>query len=167
MNGPRTITSLMLGLAGALIAAAAVIGFVAFRGGGGSGSSATQGGDPLVQVTSGGGIDVEATLATPAKLQGLEPDKADSIDVGTEVGIILSLTTHQGDLRGFDFAGASRLLGKNGEEEKPVRWVVTSDNSHHLQGMLVFTRRARDKTELAVRGLGGVAERLFEFPGQQ
>lgn len=130
------------------------------------GSSAQTSGDPLIQRNSGGGIDVTATLVTRGKLDSLDPAKASQVDFANDVAIILSFTTHEGDLTRFDFAGNSFLESTGGPDEKPLSWVVLNDDAHHLEGMLVFARQPRVKTVLAVRGLGGVKERLFEFPGQ-
>lgn len=158
--GVLSVTVLVVGLAGFL-------GLAAFRAiGSDPGSTTGTAGDPLVQRSSGGGIDVSATLATPGRLQKMDPAKSGLVDLGTEVAIVLTLDTHQGDLRSFDYASGARLVATDGTEEKPVRWILTTDDSHHLEGMLVFTRQPRSATTLAVRGLGGVQERIFNFPPQ-
>ena len=170
MSRSRPVVAL-LGVAVLVVAVAALLGFVALRAGGGDGGSTTAGGsDPLVQRNSGGGIEIVATLATPGRLKTMDPAKSGLVDLGTEMAIILTLDTHAGDLRSFDFASSARLVAKDGAkdgaEEKPVRWVLTTDDSHHLEGMLVFARQPRSATTLALRGLGGVAERIFTFPPQ-
>lgn len=157
----------LLGVTVVVVGLAGFLGFGALRAIVGDGASTTAGGsDPLVQRSSGGGIEVAATLATPGRLKTMDQTKAGTVDLGSEVAIILALDTHQGDLRSFDFAGAARLQTNDGQEEKPIRWVLTSDNAHHLEGMLVFARQPRAKTVLDLSGLGGVPQRLFEFPGQ-
>ena len=158
---------MLLSITGLVVALAGLLGLVALRAGGGDDGSTTAGGsDTLVQRNTGGGIEIAATLATPGRLKTMDPAKSGLVDLGTEVVIILVLDTHAGDLRGFDYASGARLVAKDGAEEKPVRWVLTTDDSHHLEGMLVFARQPRSATTMALRGLGGVAERLFEFPGQ-
>jgi hypothetical protein len=155
-----SVTILVVGIAGFL-------GFAALRSSSSDQSSTTGGGsDPLVQRNSGGGVEIAATLATPGRLKTIDPAKSGLVDLGAEVAIILTLDTHQGDLRSFDFASAAGLVAKDGTEEKPVRWIVVNDNAHHLEGMLVFTRKPRSATTLALRGLSGVAERIFNFPPQ-
>ncbi len=155
-----SVTVLVVGVAG-------LLGFLAFRSSA-SDNGATTGGesDPLVQRNSGGGVEIAATLATPGRLKAMDPAKAGLVDLGAEVAIILTLDTHQGDLRSFDYTSNARLVAKDGAEEKPIRWVPVSADSHHFEGMLVFARKTRSTTTLALRGVGGVAERVFNFPPQ-
>ncbi len=121
----------------------------------------------LEQRNSGGGVDIVATVASRERLRSLESDAASAIDIDTQLVILLTLDTHEGDLSAFDYAAGARLLGDDGLEEKPIRWVTTKGDAHHLEGMLVFTRQPRNQVTLALRGLGGVPERVFSFPTQQ
>jgi hypothetical protein len=120
-----------------------------------------------VQKSSGGGVEATAFLATPAHLKTMDATQAEQVDLGSEVAIVLSVDTHQGDLRNFDFIGGARLAASTGPEEKPVGWIVMKDDAHHIEGMLLFSRRPRDTTRLTLRGLGGLEERAFSFPGQE
>ncbi len=119
------------------------------------------------QKNSGGGVEVTAFLATPEHLKSMDPAQAERVDLGSMVAIVLKLDTHQGDLGNFDFAGSSRLAASGGQEEKPLGWVVMKGDAHHIEGMLLFPRQPRETTKLTLRGLGGVEERVFSFPGQQ
>jgi len=110
---------------------------------------------------------VRPVLVAAGRLKSVDPVKSSLVDLGTKVAIILTIDKHHGDLRNFDFALNPRLEWQDGVEERPVGWIPTSEDSHHVEGILVFTRKPRTATTLALRGLGGVAERVFEFPAQE
>jgi len=159
----------VLGFAALLLVGVAVTaGVAAMRAAGDDDSKiAADAATATEQRSTGGGVEVTAFLATPAHLRTMDATQAEQVDLGSQVAIILKVDTHQGDLRNFDFAGAARLAASTGPEEAPASWVVMNDNSHHLEGMLLFPRQPRDTTRLTLRGLGGVEERSFSFPGQE
>ena len=148
----------------ALVASAiGVVGFFALRA---TDDAPTSVDTALEQRNSGGGVDVVAVLATGDRFQNMDAAAAARVDPGSETGILLTLDTHSGDLGAFDYAAGARLLGDDGLEAAPLRWVTTKDDSHHLEGILVFARQPRNQVTLALRGLGGVPERVFKFPAQ-
>ena len=163
MNRTRFV---LVGLALGMVLLGAVLTALVMRAVDGGDSTSTNPATSLVQRRSGGGIDAVATLATASNLDALDKPQAEVADLGKEVAIILTLDTHQGDLRKFDYLANTRLRAEDGSEQAPTRWVPVSDDSHHYEGVLVFVRQPGARTTLAVRGLGGVQEWLFDFPSQ-
>ncbi len=157
----------IVGVTIAAVVIGGIVGATAWRSASKSGDSTAEGGGVLlVQRSTGGGVEVAATLATTDQLKDVDPSNAAGVDLTNEVAFILIFDTHQGDLRSFDFKTASRLLRATGGEESALRWVLMKNDAHHLEGMLVFARDTDSRMTLAIRGLSGVAERLFNFPGQ-
>ncbi len=154
-----------------VVTAIATVGFLAFRATDDAPTAtatatATATDATLDQRNSGGGVDIVASLATPGRLQSMDPARPAMVDPEREIAIVLTLDTHEVDLGAFDYEAGARLLGDGALEEKPIRWIATKDDSHHLEGMLVFTRQPRNQLTLALRGLGGVPERVFNFPAR-
>ncbi len=150
-----------------LVGAVAAIAVAAVVGGGEDASQTADTAASTVQRSFGGGVEVTAFIATPEHLKSMDPAQAERVDLGSMAAIVLKIDTHQGDLGSFDFAGSARLAAGGGQEEAPLGWVVMKGDAHHIEGMLLFARQPRETTRLTLRGLGGVEERAFSFPGQR
>jgi hypothetical protein len=108
---------------------------------------------------------VEATLVTethpaPGKAAG-------AIDPVGQAAIHLVFTTHAGDLRQYDYLANASLAAGAVRDIPAAQWIVTSDDSHHLQGVLVFETLVSETEEvqLTLRNLAGVPERTFLWAG--
>lgn len=153
-----------------LLAAGLVLGASAVLGPG------TAVGQTALQATrtdSQGGITIKAVYATAAYFEANTRDAlAGKVDPERNIVFIIALDTHSGDLSGYDFVKNAILRNDRGQQVSPIRWVATSDGSHHRSGGLLFPKadpsgRAIEEQakalELVVRGLGGVAERTLRW----
>lgn len=118
----------------------------------------------LEQRSEGGGVAVSATLVTADHAASMKLLQVSAIDLEQLAAVHLSLDTHSGDLRKYDFVNGAEFAGGSGTAVAPSRWVVTEDDSHHLEGLLVFSRpQAAGEVRLVLRDLGGVSERAFRW----
>jgi hypothetical protein len=76
---------------------------------------------------------------------------------------VVAMNTHSVDLSSYDLATLSEL--RAGEQRlSPVRWVATSNNTHHRSGGLVFPEVDRAAVlELRLSAIAGVPVRLFRW----
>lgn len=113
---------------------------------------------PLTQRDAGeGAVDIEVTLVVAGS-----PDAA---KYGTEAQtvFIVSMNTHSVDLSAYDLTKISELLAA-GQRLSPIRWVSTSDDSHHRAGALIFPKvDRRVALELRIKTIAGVAVRTFPW----
>src|SRR3990170_1498982 len=125
-----------------------------------SGSGATPG---YVQRDKGeGGVEIEVTYVTPEYMrsggkdaQRYEPDKY--------AVFLVSMNTHSVDLSGYDMVKISELRA-GGKTLAPLRWVSTSDDSHHRAGALIFPKVAlAQAVELVIKTVAGVPARTFRW----
>ncbi|MDQ7842391.1 MAG: hypothetical protein QN141_03655 [Armatimonadota bacterium] len=101
-----------------------------------------------------GGVAIEVTYDDPEAAG----DEADRYTV-----FLVALTTHSGDLSTYDMVKISELR-VGGRTFRPLRWVSTSDDSHHRSGILIFPKvPSGQPVELAIKGIAGVAARTFRW----
>lgn len=133
-------------------------------------------GQTALQATrtdSQAGVTIKAVYATAAYFKANPRDAlAGKVDPERNIVFLISLDTHSSDLSSYDFVKNAILRNDRGQQVAPVRWLATSDGSHHRSGGLLFPRadpsgRAVEEQakalELVVRGLGGVAERILRW----
>lgn len=153
-----------------LIAASLVLGVVTILGPG------TAVGQTALQATrtdSQAGVTIKAVYATVAYFKANPRDAlAGKVDPERNIVFVITLDTHSGDLSGYDFVKNVILRNDRGQQVGPIRWVATSDGSHHRSGGLLFPKadpsgrtveEQAKALELVVRGLGGVAERTLRW----
>jgi Spy/CpxP family protein refolding chaperone len=118
---------------------------------------------PLTQEDSQGGVTVSATLLTPDKPR---PD-------GT-LAVRVKLDTHTVDLDPYALEKLAVLRDGQGREVPALRLESPSGSGHHREGVLSFAAtdaggkpllspEAKAVT-LILRGIGGVPERVFQWP---
>ena len=170
MNAPRWMAILLLAAVGVLAAAAC--------GSDDSDGSALRPSPPaatgtaqvkLTQSNDQGGVEIDVTWVTPETLDKLDSEGARSYGLADYVLLEVKFTTHSGDLSRLDMTGISAIR-VGGQEYAPQAWESISDDSHHREGVLVFTRDAPDgasldagAVELVMRGIADVPERLFRW----
>ena len=124
------------------------------------GATGTQ---PLTQEDTQGGVTVSATLLTPDKPR---PD-------GT-LAVQVKLDTHAADLDAYALEKLAVLRDGQGREVPALRLESPSGSGHHREGVLSFpatdaggkplvSPEAKAVT-LIVRGIGGISERVFQWP---
>ncbi|OIQ62664.1 hypothetical protein [Neomoorella thermoacetica] len=116
---------------------------------------------------SQGGVTVEVTWLTPEYLQArsLKMTPEQEKDLSTNLIFNIALTTHSGDLRDFDFAGAIRLK-VNGRDAGPGTWEFVSQDGHHPEGMIRFKAPGNEplrELTLSINNLRGVPVREFKW----
>jgi hypothetical protein len=123
----------------------------------------------LTQSDSQGGVEIDVTWVTPQTLGELDPEEARAYGLDGYVLLEVKFTTHAGDLSRLDMTGLSGLR-VGGQEYAPQAWESISDDSHHREGVLVFTRKAPDgasldagTVELVMKGIADVPERVFRW----
>ncbi len=124
------------------------------------------------QTDGQGGITIKATYATAAYFKAAPNDPlAGKVDLDHNIAFAIALDTHSGDLSNYDFVKNTVLRNDRGQQVAPIRWMATTDGSHHRAGGLIFPKadqagRAvapQAKTlELVVRNLGA-AERVLRW----
>jgi Spy/CpxP family protein refolding chaperone len=118
---------------------------------------------PLTQEDTQGGVTVSATLLTPDKPR---PD-------GT-LAVQVKLDTHAVDLDPYALEKLAVLRDGQGREVPALRLESPSGSGHHREGVLSFpatdaggkpllSPEAKAVT-LVVRGIGGIPERVFQWP---
>ncbi|GEM_PF-6507484 len=131
----------------------------------GSPAAATDNGQirpkPLTAQDQGqGGITIKATWVVPGS-----PEAA-SVKLDRELGFVLSIDTHSGDLGQYDLAKVSVLRDDKGKELQPLAWQSTSADSHHRGGILTFAKGSEQVSkylELAISNVGGAKERVLKW----
>ena len=124
------------------------------------GAAGTQ---PLTQEDTQGSVTVSATLLTPDKPR---PD-------GT-LAVQVKLDTHAADLDAYALEKLAVLRDGQGREVPALRLESPSGSGHHREGVLSFpatdaggkplvSPEAKAVT-LIVRGIGGIPERVFQWP---
>jgi len=69
--------------------------------------------------------------------------------------------------RVYDLARLAYLAGPNGEQIGPAGWTVEEEGhmGHHVKGTLTFPKTTQTPTlQVVIREVGGVGERVFEWP---
>ena len=150
----------------ALLAVVALVAAVAITRNADSEGAQPGSAETLEQRNEGGGIEVSATLVTADHAASIKLLQVSALDLDQLAAVHLSLDTHSGDLRKYDFINGAKLAGGNGIARAPSNWIVTADDGHHLEGLLVFDRpQGPGEVRLVLRDLGGVAERAFRWEG--
>ena len=123
----------------------------------------------LTQSNDQSGVEIDVMWVTPETLDKLDSEEARSYGLGDYVLLEVKFTTHSGDLSRLDMTGLSALR-VGGREYAPQAWESISDDSHHREGVLVFTRKAPDSAsldagtiELVMKGIADVPERVFSW----
>ena len=136
-----------------------------------TGTGTTQTGTPmeLTQSDSQGGVGIDVTWVTPETLGELDSEQARAYGLDGYVLLDVQFTTHSGDLSRLDMTALSAIRVA-GQEYAPQAWESISDDSHHREGVLVFTRKASDgvsldagTVELVMKDIADVPERLFRW----
>lgn len=115
-------------------------------------------GSPLTQRDRGeGAVEIEVTLVLPGSRD------AAKYNAQTQTVFLVSMNTHSVDLTGYDLTEVSELLVA-GATFPPVRWVSTSNDSHHRAGALVFPKvKQGAPLELRIKAVAGVPVRIFRW----
>ena len=123
----------------------------------------------LTQSNDQGGVEIDVTWVMPETLDKLDSEEARSYGLADYVLLEVKFTTHSGDLSRLDMTGLSAIR-VGGQEYAPQAWESISDDSHHREGVLIFTREAPDGAsldagtiELVMKGIADVPERLFRW----
>ncbi len=113
---------------------------------------------PLTQRDAGeGAVEIEVTLVAPGS-----PEAA-KYGAQTQTVFLVAMNTHSVDLSGYDLLKVSELAAA-GRTFPPVRWVSTSDSSHHRSGALVFAKVGRGVAlELRIKTIAGILVRTFRW----
>lgn len=113
---------------------------------------------PLTQRDAGeGAVEIEVTLVVAGS------PHAAKYGAETQTVFLVSMNTHSVDLSAYDLAKISELLVA-GRAIRPVRWVSTSDDSHHRSGALIFPKvDQRVPLELRIKTIAGVPVRTFRW----
>lgn len=116
---------------------------------------------PLTAQDQGqGGITMKATWVVTGS------PEASSIKLDRELGFVVAMDTHSGDLGQYDLAKGSVLRDDKGKELQPLAWQSTSNDSHHRAGILTFQRGLEQGSkylELIVSNVGGAKERVLKW----
>lgn len=107
-----------------------------------------QDGDTL--TSDEGGVTVTVKLVTPLKPDDLEFE--------------IELNTHSGELP-EDLKGHAELLINDGQILPAFSWEMSSEQSHHQEGILSFRGAELEPEfiELILKDIGGVEERSFKW----
>lgn len=106
---------------------------------------------------------VKATLVTSAHAGSIKVPEGKTLDLRQQAPVHIAIDTHSGDLRNYDFIAGAKL-SNGGPAVAPSRWIVTANDAHHLEGVLVFDRpTGGGEVRLVLRDLGGVPERAFRW----
>ena len=118
---------------------------------------------PLTREDTQGGVTVSATLLTPDKPR---PD-------GT-LAVQVKLDTHTVDLDPYALEKLAVLRDGQGREVPALRLESPSGSGHHREGVLSFpaidaggkplVSPEATAVTLIVRGIGGIPERVFQWP---
>jgi len=110
-------------------------------------------------------VTVEVTWVTPDHLAEDEKLRAVADKHAGEDVLLLHVTmnTHSVNLSEYDLAKLSTLEA-GGDPEPAIESVTISDDQHHAEAVLVFSRPAETTTAtLTVRDIGGVPERTLRW----
>ena len=123
----------------------------------------------LTQSNDQSGVEIDVTWVMPETLDKLDSEEARSYGLDDYVLLEVKFTTHSGDLSRLDMTALSAVRA-GGQEYAPQAWESISDDSHHREGVLVFTRKTPAGTsldagtvELVMRGIADVPERVFRW----
>ncbi len=135
----------------------------------GTGTTQTGASVELTQSDSQGGVEIDVTWVTPETLGEVDSEEARAYGLDGYVLLEVKFTTHSGDLSRLDLTALSAIRVA-GQEYAPQAWESISDDSHHREGVLVFTRKASDgvsldtgTVELVMKDIADVPERLFRW----
>lgn len=116
--------------------------------------AASAGGGVAQRDGGEGGVDVEVTFGGP---------QAASYASDRYTVFVVAMNTHSVDLSVYDMVQISELRS-GGRRLRPLRWVSTSDDSHHRAGLLIFPPVPSGQAmELVIRTIAGVPARTFRW----
>lgn len=126
-------------------------------------ASGSEVGHAYVQRDKGeGGVEIEVTHVTPEYVTSVNKDAA-KYEPDKYAVFLVAMNTHSVDLSGYDMVKISELRAA-GKTLAPLRWVSTSDNSHHRAGVLIFPQVDPAQTvELTIKTIAGVPARTFRW----
>lgn len=126
-------------------------------------AAAVEAGPAYTQKDGGeGGVEIAATYVTPDYVRSVNKEAA-KYEPEKYAVFLVSMNTHSVDLSGYDMVKISELR-VSGKTLAPVRWVSTSDDSHHRAGALIFPKvDAKQAVELAIKTIAGVPARTFRW----
>lgn len=108
-----------------------------------------------------GAVEIAVIYVTPKYLRSggeaakYEPDRYSVF--------LVSMNTHSVDLSRYDMAQVSELRA-GGQTLRALRWVSTSDDSHHRAGALIFPKVAGSQpVELLIKTIAGIPVRTFRW----
>lgn len=109
-----------------------------------------------------GAVEIQVIYVTPEYLRSGGADAA-RYEPDRYSVFLVSLNTHSVDLSRYDMVQVSELRA-GGQSWRPLRWVSTSDGSHHRAGVLVFPKvdPARP-VELLIKTIAGIPVRTFRW----
>lgn len=80
-----------------------------------------------------------------------------------ELSFKIVLDTHIEEISN-DMTQSAVMIGDDGKEYIPAAWEGDPPGGHHREGILKFNAVSAAKNfELRIRGIGGVAERIFKW----
>lgn len=120
-------------------------------------------GQVYVQRDKGeGGVEIEVTFVTTEYVRSVNKDAA-KYEPDKYAVFLVAMNTHSVDLSGFDMVKISELRA-GGKSLAPLRWISTSDNSHHRAGVLIFPKvDEKQAVELIIKTIAGVPARTFRW----
>src|SRR5574341_1227621 len=122
-------------------------------------AAAVGAGPAYVQRDQGqGGVEIEVTYATPEYVGSVNTDAA-KYEPDSYAVFLVAMNTHSVDLSGYDLVKISQLRA-GGETHAALRWISTSDDSHHRAGVLLFPQvDPSQAVELIITTIAGVPAR--------
>lgn len=109
-----------------------------------------------------GAVEIEVIFVTPEYLRAGGADAA-RYEPDRYSVFLVSMNTHSVDLSRYDMVQVSELRAGS-QTLRPLRWISTSDDSHHRAGVLIFPQvdLARP-VELLIKTIAGVPARTFRW----
>jgi hypothetical protein len=117
-----------------------------------------------VTTQSGGSSAVDAGAETQVSEGGQVTVNVTRQDAQDGLSFTVVMDTHAVDLDGYDLAALAVLRTADGQELRPRTWDAPK-GGHHREGTLTFpATNASGPIELVIREIGGVPERIFQWP---
>ncbi len=117
-----------------------------------------------------GGVEVSIFWGAPEYFRATGNEQAIiQYDLENRLIFEVSMNTHSGDLREYPMMEKAELT-VDGKVLKPIKWQLSSRNSHHPAGLLVFPAKddkgeplvkVNSKMQLNIKDLRDVPERIF------
>lgn len=109
-----------------------------------------------------GAVEIEVIYVTPEYLRSGGAEAARYEPQKYSV-FLVSMNTHSVDLSPYDIVAISELRA-GGQTLRPLRWISTSDDSHHRAGVLIFPKvDLAQPVEFLIKTIAGVPVRTFRW----